>query len=113
MNGENFVRLRGFLAYPKLSTTTNGFPRFEGKIAVPTTYKDKAGEMKNTKLYYKLSAWGDVAEALGNMLAETPLEIVGHINERSYDGKCKHCGESEKKYWTDVQVDTFSVTMDE
>ena len=113
LKGENFVRLRGFLAYPKLTVTQNGYNKFDGKVGVPLTYKNKAGETIDTKMFYKISAWGDLAEALGEMMSETPIEIVGHINERSYDGKCTKCGEVHKKYWTDIQVDTFNIIMDD
>jgi hypothetical protein len=108
--GENFVRLKGFLAYPKLTVTTNGYNKFDGKIVIPLVYKNnKTGEEIESKKFVKISAWGDVAEALGCMSPDTCLEIIGFINERSYEGKCEHCGGVQKKYWTDIQVDTFTV----
>lgn len=112
MSGENFVRLRGFLAYPKLTQTSTGKHKFDGKIAVPITYKNKQGETINSRISYKISAWGDVAEALGEMAADTPITIVGHLNERAYDAKCEHCGGTIKRYWTDVQVQTFTLEIE-
>jgi len=105
--------MTGFLVYPKLTQTSTGKHKFDGKIAIPLTYKNKqTGEDTTTRIMYKISAWGDTAEALGELAAETPITVQGRFNERSYDGKCEHCGGITKKYWSDVQVDTFTIALD-
>jgi single-stranded DNA-binding protein len=108
MEGFNSVKMRGFLLYPKSSVTSNGYPKFSGKIAVPITYKSGDTE-KEGRAYHNIVAFGSTAEALGEMLAETPIEIDGHLNSRSYDGPCKSCGAPEKKYWTEVQINNFII----
>ena len=112
MNGENFVRLKGFLKYPELKYFDSGACKFSGKVAVPISYR-KNGEEKNTQMFYKISAWSDIAESMSELVEDTPIEIHGHINERKWDAKCKNCGEVEKKYWTDVQVDNFIIIDEE
>lgn len=112
MEGINFVRLKGLLKWPKPGKTEGGYSRFTARVAVPVTY-EKAGETHEIEISHNISAWGPTAEALGELTAETPIEVVGHINTRSYDGRCKHCGETDKKYWTEVQVETFVVCFDE
>lgn len=111
MEGLNSVRMKGLLVYPKLTTTANGFPKFNGKIMVPIKFKSGDQE-KDGKTYHNVCAWGAVAEALGEMLENTPIEIDGTLNSRSYDSTCKGCGAPEKKYWTEVQINNF-VILDE
>ena len=108
MEGFNSVKMRGYLVYPKLSSTANGFPKFSGKIMIPIKYKSGDKEMDG-KSYHNLCAWGALAEALGEMSENTPIEIDGILNSRSYDGQCKSCGTAEKKYWTEVQINNFLI----
>ena len=108
MRGLNSVKMAGFLAYPKLSTTLSGHPKFTGRIAIPVTFK-RGEEEVSTKIYHNISAYGPAAEGLGELIADTPIQIDGFINTRSYEGKCKNCGSTEKKYWTEVQVNNFIV----
>jgi len=108
MQGNNFVELAGFLKYPELSETRNGNYRFQGKVAIPFSYVEKAtGETKEGTRYVKISAWGDTAQDLGALKDGTSVRVQGVFNERSYDGNCKSCGAQEKKYWTDVLVSNF------
>jgi len=110
LQGNNFVELVGFIKYPELRETRNGNSHFQGKVAVPSSYKDfKTGEQKDTQRYIKVSAWGDLAQELSTLQDGTPVRIQGIFNERSYDGNCKSCGNAEKKYWTDVLVNNFVV----
>lgn len=111
MKGLNSVKMRGYLMYPKLSVTVNGTARFNGKVSIPVVYTS-GGEEKESKVYYNLCAWGAIAEALGELLQGTPIEIDGHLNTRSYEGACKSCGSPDKKYWTEVQVNNFTIVME-
>lgn len=110
MDGKNEVYLTGFLKYAEVFPTSTGGHRLKAKISVPFVYKDKeSGMQKEGSKYYKIAAWNDIAEDLGGLAEGTPIEIVGTLNERSYQGNCKSCGADEKKYWSDVVVDNFQV----
>ena len=108
MKGLNSVKMAGFLMYPKLTTTASGYPKFTGRISIPITYQ-REGEEIESRAFQNISAFGPVAEGLGELMQDTPIQIDGVINTRSYDGRCKHCGETDKKYWTEVQVHNFIV----
>lgn len=108
MKGMNSVRMRGYLSWPKLSVTGKGYPKFTAKIAVPITYQS-GGEDRESKVFHNICAWGPAAEALGDMLDNTPIEIEGILNTRSYDSPCKGCGVTSKKYWTEIQVNNFII----
>ena len=101
MDGENFVSLKGSIAWPELKTVGERNAKlFKGKLIIPI------GERKQ---YLKIAAWDDVAEALYELPKDSFINIHGHIEERSYNGSCKKCGEAEKKYWTEVVVDNFAI----
>jgi len=106
--GINSVRMSGFLKYPQLTATANGYPQFKGKIAIPISYT-RNGEEVNTQIYHNICAWGPAAEGLGELLQDTPIEIDGSVNTKSYNGKCKHCQGEDKKYWTEIQVNNFII----
>jgi len=101
MEGENFVSLKGSIQWPELRTVgENNTSLFKGKLAIPF------GQDKSQ--YLKIAAWNSIAEGLGALPKDAFIHIHGHIEERSYDGNCKHCKGVEKKYWTEVIVDNFS-----
>jgi hypothetical protein len=101
MDGENFVRLRGRIVYPELKTVgQNNSKLFKGKLAIPIAERNQ---------WLKIAAWNSVAEGLAALDDNAFVKIHGHIEERSYDGKCKHCNGQDKKYWTEVVVDNFVV----
>jgi hypothetical protein len=100
MEGTNFVELVGKIVYPDLKTVGNGHKLFKAKLAIP---------LDNDKFQYlKIAGWNNIAEALSSLPEETFIRLHGHIEERSYDGKCKGCQAVEKKYWTEVIVDNFA-----
>lgn len=102
MAGENFVILKGYIQYPNLKTVgTNNTSLFNAKLAIPT--------QDGKKQYIKIAGWGSIAEALNEVPNEMWIKVNGHIEERSYDGKCKHCAGFDKKYWTNVVVDNFMI----
>jgi single-stranded DNA-binding protein len=101
MNGENFVSLKGTIQWPELKRVgQNNTPLFKGKLVIPI--EDKAQ-------YLKIAAWNQIAEGLHSIPEGRWVHIHGHVEERSYDGKCKHCQNAEKKYWTEVVVDQFQI----
>ena len=106
MIGENFVSLTGTIQYPSLKTVgQNNNSLFNGKLAIPTS--------RGSNQYIKITAWGAMAEAIHEVPEKTFVKIHGHIEERSYDGKCRHCGGFDKKYWTNVVVDNFVALEEE
>ena len=103
MEGENFVILKGKISYPSLKTVgVNNTSLFKASVGVPM---NDPGKFQ----YVKVAAWRSVAESLGELPQGTFIKAHGHIEERSYDGKCKHCGGYDKKFWTEVIIDSFTV----
>lgn len=99
--GENFVSLKGKIGAGELKTVgDNETKLFKGKIKIP---------MRGVDNYVKISAWGGTAEALSETPKNKFVHIQGRIEERSYDGECRHCHGPEKKYWTEVAVENFAV----
>jgi single-stranded DNA-binding protein len=104
MQGENFVRLQGRLVSPSLKTVgQNNSSLFKARLAIPV------GDDGKRNQWIKVAAWAAIAEGLGELSENTFVKIHGHIEERSYDGKCRHCNGFEKKYWTEVVIDNFVV----
>jgi len=108
MEGANFVELKGKVIYPSFKTVGSGHKLFKGKLAIPVGDAD-SGRFQ----YIKIAAWNNLAELMGALPKDTFVKVHGHIEERSYDGKCKHCGGPERKYWTEVLVDNFIEVKDE
>lgn len=106
VRGENYVKLIGKIVYPNLKEVGDNNFLFKGKIRIPTQDKE------NRFQYIKIAAWRDLAEALGNVSPQENVCILGHIEERSYNTTCRHCGGPDKKFWTEVMVDSFVVIND-
>ena len=101
MEGENFVSLKGRVLPLNLKTVgANNSNLVSGRVLLPINGKEQ---------HVKISAWGSIAEELSVLPKNNFVHIHGHIEERSYDGNCRHCNGSEKKYWTEVVVDNFVV----
>ena len=101
--GQNFVQLEGELMWPEFKATGTGKLFCKFKMAIPFELRD--GNV--VKHYVKCAAWEGIAEALQDVEQGSWLKVTGRVNERSYDGKCKHCHSEEKKYWTEVVIDNF------
>lgn len=103
-DGENYVKLIGKIVYPSLKEVgDNNTFLFKGKVGIPTQ------DGQNCFQYVKISAWGSLAEALNEVPANVFVSVLGHIEERSYVSTCRHCGGPEKKFWTEVVVDSFVI----
>lgn len=100
--GENFVRLKGEITKPNIKTVGNNSKVFNAVLAIPANYPND-GEQ-----FIKISSFS-CAEGLSEVPKGSFVEIHGHIEERYFDGKCKHCGGSDRKYWTQVSVDYFKI----
>lgn len=99
MEGENFISLKGYIAWPSLKKVgENNLSLFKGKIVIP---------IDNKKQYVKIAAWGDLAEGLDALPKDAFIHIHGHLEESNYEASCRHCGALDKKYWTEVVIDNF------
>lgn len=106
MQGENFVKLRGKITNSSVKLVgDHNSSLFKARLAIPAV--DFNGYQ-----YIKISSF-KCAESLGELPAGTFIELHGHIEERDYPGKCRHCGGHDKKFWTEVQVDYFKVVENE
>lgn len=107
IQGENFVCLVGKLVWPELKVVGERNNKlFKAKLAIPVQ------DMDNKFQYIKIAGWNSIAEDLNDVFNNVFIKIHGHIEERSYDGTCRHCNGPEKKYWTEVVVDNF-IKMEE
>lgn len=102
MIGENFVSLTGTVEWPNLKKVgANNNSLLNAKLAIPTG--------KGKSQYVKIAAWGTLAEAIAELPKGTFIKLHGHIEERSYDGKCRHCNGFSRTFWTNVVVDNFII----
>lgn len=100
MSGENFVRLKGKITNPSSQMVGDyNSNLFKARLAIPAV--NSGGHQ-----YIKISSF-KCAEGLADLPKDAFVEIHGHIEERSYNGKCRHCGGHDRKFWTEVQVDYF------
>ena len=106
---SNYVELIGKLYDSSIKYFGEEYPRFQGKISVPMEYNYDELDGIKTSTYFKIVAWGDVAEALNEVGDGKIVLINGVLQERQYDGFCKGCGSKEKKYWSDVLITNFVV----
>lgn len=79
----------------------NNSSLLNAKLAIPT------GNGKHQ--YIKVAAWGTTAEAVAELPKDAFIKLHGHIEERSFDGKCRHCAGYSKIYWTNVVIDNFII----
>jgi len=106
IKGENYVKLIGKIVYPSLKKFGDNNFLFKGKIRIPTQ------DGKERFQYIKVGAWGSLAEALGAVSPQASVCILGHVEERSYQSVCRHCGGPDKKFWTEIMVDNFIIIDD-
>lgn len=97
--GENIVKLVGKITYREANIYNDSLS-FKCKLAIPINDKFQ---------YVKVSAWGKLAEALAELPNGTYIKIFGHIEETSFETKCKYCQGPSRVYWTNVAVDNFIV----
>ena len=104
MNGENFVILKGKLTNTNIKTIGQyNSNKFSAKLAVPSPNPGMNPQ------YIKIAAFGTMADALNQVGKGQLVKIHGHIEEQHYDGRCRHCGGHDRKYWTEVLVDNFRI----
>jgi hypothetical protein len=106
--GENFVNLKGVIGKPffKKVGASASVSLFKSPLSVSIDGNSKKSVEIN------IMAWSEVAEGLNAAGEGTAVHIHGHIEEKSYDAKCAHCGADEKRYTTEFVVDNFAVVDD-
>ncbi len=106
MVGKNFVILVGTIDRPVFKNVgQDNIPLFKGSMVIPLE-----GDRRQ---FVKIAAWREVAEALKDVAPNTFLKVQGHIEERSYEGKCGLCQGANKRYWTEVVIDAFAIATEE
>lgn len=106
IQGENFVVLVGKLTKPDFKVVgQNNLSMFKAGLAIPTS--------DGRKQYIKICAWYDLADSLKEIDNKTFIKIHGHIEESSFDSNCRYCNAKEKKYWTQVIVDNYTILNEE
>lgn len=106
MLGKNFVTLMGTISRPQFKVVGQfNTSLFKGSLAIPTA--------NGKNQYVKVAAWSEIADALKDVDPNAFVEVQGHIEESSYEGKCKHCNGPDKRYWTEVVIDNFRVVESE
>ena len=104
MVGENLIYLRGYIQKPDYSIVgPYNSPFFKGVLAVPT-------EDGLQKLH--ISSF-DCAEQLSLLKEGDPVFVEGHIEDKSFTVRCKHCGGYDKRSWFDIIVDNFKLLNEE
>lgn len=74
---------------PQLRTTSNGTKVTNFTVSTVDTWKDKkTGEIKKTKKWHKIVAWGKVAERVTAFMKKNQVVLVeGPISYREYEDK--------------------------
>lgn len=100
-DGENQFVLQGAVCWPELKQVgESGNSLFKCKIKAPYVRDD--GSTGNS--YVKITAWGDIAEALGNFQEGQVVKVTGHIQDRTWTTPT-----GQKRVFTDAVVTNFVV----
>lgn len=102
MEGENLVRLKGYIKKPEFSIVgPYNSPFFKAVLAIPLNNETQYQHLRISSF--------DCAEALGSLEEGTSIYIIGHIEDKAFTVKCRHCGGYDKRNWFEVVVDNFKI----
>lgn len=88
---------------PEIRALTSGQSVANFAVATNRTYKDKAGEKKESVEFHNIVAFGKTADIIGQYFKKgKPIYIEGRIQTRSWEGDDK-----KKQYRTEIVVDEF------
>ena len=99
------VSMQGYVKNVDVRTTQAGKKFVKGKFIIPM-------EAYNGDVYEKavnVSAWEEVADVVEALREDIEVTAEGSLRTSSYDGKCPHCGDVVKNYWTEVVIDDVSL----
>lgn len=89
---------------PEIKALPGGTQVASFGIATNRTFKDKNGARQDQTEYHNIVAFGKTAETIGQYMKKgKPIFVEGRIQTRSWDDK----GTGEKKYRTEIVVDSF------
>jgi len=94
---------------PEVRALPNGGQVVSFGIATNRTYKNAAGEKQEEVEFHNISAFGRLAETMGQYLKKgRPVFIEGRLRTRSWDDK----ESGKKQYKTEIVVDNFQFGAD-
>jgi len=101
---RNKVSLIGRLgAQPELVTFESGKTLARFSIATNEGYKDKSGNWQEQTQWHNITAWGNTAKLVGDILSKGQEVIVqGRLVNKSYETKT-----GEKRYSTEIEMSEF------
>jgi len=97
---ENRIVLSGYIHIDKISETENDSWMYKGRLFFNPNLVGNN---------FNLTAWGETALLLSEVVDRTNITIVGHISVSEYTSKCLSCGNSIKRNWVDVTVASFRI----
>ncbi|MBK6732271.1 MAG: single-stranded DNA-binding protein [Bacteroidetes bacterium] len=106
MSGVNKVILIGHLGKdPEVRNFEGGNMTAKFSLATTESYRDKTGNRVESTEWHNIVLWSKLAEVASKYLHKgSQVYIEGKIRNRSYDDK-----DGNKKYITEVVVDTFTM----
>jgi single-strand DNA-binding protein len=98
---KNKVQLIGHLGNkPEVKKTESGKKLAQFSVATSESYRNAKGERVNETQWYRVVAWGKLAEIAEKYLEKgKEVAIEGKLVNRSYND-----GEGNKKYITEIQL---------
>lgn len=102
--GDNYIKVSGYIKYPKIMRFNNNSALFICSIGVPL-------DDSNGKLQYisGFKAWNDMAEDLYELGEGTFIKVIGHIETSNYNKKCRICNDMSKVYDKEFVVDFYKI----
>jgi single-stranded DNA-binding protein len=107
MKGINDVTLQGQVVRPNYKLTTGNYPMFRCRIAVPLKHKFPNGDEIEKNNHINLVAWGDMADSMKNLKQGQAIKVIGNLQQRKFDSKCRLCDGPQTVWFTDVLVNNF------
>ena len=99
------VTMQGFVSEAVSKTAQNGNKFVKGKFTIPmTAYNGDSYEK-----VMNITAWEEVADVLEQIPNDMEIVVTGSLRTTSYDGKCPHCNEPVKNYWTDIVINDIDL----
>ncbi len=99
------VTMQGFIGNVESRMTQNGKKLVKGKFVIPM-------EAYNGDVYDKtvnITAWEDMGDIVEQIPKDMEITVTGSLRTSSYDGKCPHCSEPVKNYWTEIVIDNIDL----
>ena len=103
------IELVGILENPRITQTQTGKSVYHATVVIPTQYQNHEGQLVSSKHYVPIVAWQDLAEGLAELEEGTPVNVLGSMLIRKYDGTCDQCNGTTKRRWAEVKVSYFEV----